>query len=105
MAGTRSRTFIALSAAGLALGEATPALAEIHVSAATEAIQEYRCRGQYWADPRPSSPPSVLPVAIRSEGQIAHALVEGLDGPDLVIFYTIMSKGTKAVVTSSFGYD
>jgi hypothetical protein len=47
----------------------------------------------------------VLPVAIRSEGQIAHALVEGLDGPDLVTFYTITSKGTKAVVTSSFGYN
>lgn len=101
MVGTRS--WILTTVVSLALCEATPALAEVQVTAAIEAIQEYRCGAEYWADTRPS-PPSDLRVAIRSEGQIARAVVEGLDGPDWMTFYTIMSTGTKASVTSSWAY-
>jgi hypothetical protein len=104
---TRTRSWIpaALSVVGLILGEVKPALAEIHLTAAIDAIREYRCGAEYWTNPRPSPRPSALQVAIRSEGEIAYALVEGLDGRDLVTFYTITSKGTKAIVTSSWGYD
>ena len=32
-------------------------------------------------------------------------MVDGLDGPEWVTFYAITNKGTKAVVTSSWGYN
>ena len=105
MGWTRSWIVAALSVAGGAVGGATPAVAEIDIAATIQAIQQYRCANQYWADPKPSPPPSVLPITIRSEGQIAHALVEGLDGPNWVTFYTITGEGSKAMVTSSWGYD
>ena len=99
MAGHRSWILGGLSMVSVVMGAAQPALAEVDLTAAIDAIREYRCGAEYWTDPIPS-PPAVLRVAMRSEGQIARVVVEGLDGPNWIMFYTITSKGTKAVVDS-----
>jgi hypothetical protein len=103
MAGNRSWILGGLSMVSVVMGAAQPALAEVDLTAAIDAIREYRCGAEHWTDPIPS-PPAVLRVAMRSEGQIARVVVEGLDGPNWIMFYTITSKGTKAVVDSSWGY-
>jgi len=105
MARARSCILGGLFVMSLGFAEAKPALGEINLRAAIDAIQESRCHAEYWADPRPSRPLSVLPVAVRSEGEVAYAWVEGLDGPEWATFYVITRKGAKAVATSSSGYN